>query len=76
MRKAEFAVPAEVMVEFTEKMTDLELDNTLNGVTEDDEIIVEVNYEKDESNEIDQLEEYLQKLIDNMDECEEEEDDN
>jgi hypothetical protein len=46
MRKAEFAVPSEVMAEFANEMAERELDNKVVGTTEDDEILVEVSYEK------------------------------
>jgi hypothetical protein len=78
MRTIEFEVPAEVMTDFTEKLTDLELENTIKGTNEDGEIIVMVSYEKRESQVVDELEEYLEELTDGNEheEEEEEEDDN
>jgi hypothetical protein len=77
MRKASFEVPAEVIGEFTEKMTELELNNSITGKTENDEIEIEVLYEKEESEQVDELEEYLDELISQIEEEEEsEEDDN
>jgi hypothetical protein len=62
MRKAEFLIPSEVMVEFTDEMANRNLEGTVSGTTEDDEIILEVEYEKDESEGVDELEEVLEKL--------------
>ena len=76
MRKASFEVPAEVIGDFTEKMTELELSNSITGKTEDDEIEIEVLYEKEESEQVDELEEYLAELIEELDKEEEEENEN
>lgn len=73
MRKVVFEVPSEVIGQFTEKMVELELENSIVGKTEDDEIEVEVLYEKDEVQEVDELEEYLEELIDGIEEEGEEE---
>ena len=62
MRKISFEVPSEVMGDFTEKLTDLELENSIVGKTENDEIEVEVYYDKSESKQVDELEEYLDEL--------------
>jgi predicted CopG family antitoxin len=74
MRKVSFEVPSEVIGDFTEKLTELELANSIIGKTEDDEIEVEVYYEKSESKQVDDLEEYLEELIDNLGEDDEDED--
>ncbi len=76
MRKANFEVPAEVIGGFSEKMLELGLNNSITGRTENDEIEIEVLYEKDESDQVDELEEYLDELISELEEQEEEEDDN
>ena len=74
MRKISFEVPSEVMGDFTEKLTDLELENSIVGKTENDEIEVEVYYDKSESKQVDELEEYLDELKEGLeDEHEEEE---
>ena len=44
MRKVNFEVPSEVIGDFTEKLTELELENSIVGKTEDDEIEIEVTY--------------------------------
>lgn len=73
MRKVSFEVPSEVIGDFTEKLTELELENSIVGKTQDDEIEVEVYYEKSESKQVDELEEYLEKLIDGIEEDEDDE---
>ncbi len=73
MRKILFEVPVEVIGEFTKKMTELELENSIVGHNEDDEIEVEVLYEKSEAEEVDELEEFLSGLIESLEEEEDEE---
>jgi len=63
MRKVEFNVPTEVITEFAEELTNRDISNSIIGTTEDDEIIIEVSYEKTESEAVDELEEILDKLI-------------
>jgi hypothetical protein len=63
MRTAEFNVPSEVMVAFAEELVNSNLNNTITGVS-DDEITIEVEYDKDESREVDKLEEILDNLRD------------
>ena len=75
MRKCEFNVPQEGMTEFAEEMASRELNNTVTGTTEDGEIIIEVEYEKDESDEVDELEEILDKIISELDEDEDNDED-
>lgn len=73
MRKISFEVPSEVMVDFTEKLTDLELENSIVGKTENDEIEVEVYYDKSESKQVDELEEYFDELKEGLEEEDSEE---
>lgn len=73
MRKAEFEVPSEVMAEFAEEMASRDLDNKVIGTNEDNEIVVEVNYEREESKSVDELEKILDNLREQMEEEEEEE---
>ena len=70
MRKAEFAVPSEVMAEFANEMAERELDNKVVGTTEDDEILVEVSYEKEETEIVDELETILDDLCGQVEEPE------
>lgn len=76
MRKAEFAVPSQVMAEFAGEMTERELDNTVTGTNEDGEIMVEVLYEKEESKSVDELETFLEGLREQIDEDEDDDEDN
>lgn len=66
MRKAEFTVPTEVMAEFTNEMTERDLENKVVGTTEDDEILVEVSYDKEEAQAVDELEEILDNLLEGI----------
>lgn len=76
MRKIEFEVPSEVFGDFTEKLAETRLDNRVLGKNEDDEIEIEVHYEKSEAGLIDELEEHLTDLKNELyGEEEEEEDD-
>lgn len=59
MRHATFEVPSEVIGDFTEKLTELELSNSIIGKTEEDEIRIQIDYEKGESDKIDELESHL-----------------
>ncbi|MBA3664243.1 MAG: hypothetical protein H0W61_08550 [Bacteroidetes bacterium] len=72
MRKAEFAVPSEVMAEFADKLAEQDLDNKIMGTNDDYEVLVEVDYERDQSKEIDALEEYLNELREQIEEDEDE----
>lgn len=81
MRKILLEVPAELVQDFTEKLTNLELENSIIGKNEEDEIEVEVYYDKSESGKVDELEEYLEEIkeqyyqeLEEDDEEEEEED--
>lgn len=73
MRKIEFEVPSEVFGDFTEKLAETGLDNRVLGRNDDDEIEIEVHYDKSEAGTIDELEEYLSDLIEDLDEDEDEE---
>ena len=73
MRKAEFNVPSEVMAEFAGEMANRNLSNTVAGTNEDGEIIVEVEYDRDETDDVDELEEILAKLREGLEEEIEEE---
>ena len=72
MRKAEFYVPSEVMAEFAQEMANRQLTNTVSGTTEDGEIVVEVEYDKDETKKVDELESILENLTEQLEEEEEE----
>lgn len=73
MRKITFEVPVELISDFTEKLTELGLENSITGKTGEDEIEIEVLYDKEESSEVDELEEYLEELKENLREEETEE---
>lgn len=71
MRTAQFAVPSEAMAEFADELAERNLDNTITG-TNEGEILIEVEYERDESDAIDELEETLEELREQIEEGEEE----
>ncbi len=73
MRKAEFNVPQEVIVEFSDAMLKQHLSNEITGTTENGEVIVEVHFDKEESDEVDALETTLDELIEGLEEETEEE---
>ena len=73
MRKAEFEVPSEVMAEFAYELVDRGLDNSITGTTRNGEIVIDVDYEKSESEDVDALEEILAKLREELENEEEEE---
>lgn len=62
MRNAEFNVAPEIIVEFVVELTNRNLDNSLIGITNEGDIIINVKYEKDESQDVDDLEEILEDL--------------
>ena len=72
MRKAEFAVPSEVMAEFANELAERDLDNKVVGTSEDDEILVEVSYEKEETQVVDELEAILDNLREQVEDDEDE----
>jgi predicted HTH transcriptional regulator len=76
MRKVEFNVHPEIIAEFVEELTNRDLNNTIIGVTEDDEIIIEVEYSKTESAQVDELEKIFDKLSAELEEVDEEEEEN
>lgn len=73
MRKTEFEVPTEVFGAFTEKLSETGLDNRVLGKNEDDEIEIEVYYEKEDNDQIDELEEFLEALKEELENSEEDE---
>jgi hypothetical protein len=62
MRKITFEVSTKIITEFSTKLIDLNLINEIIGVTGDDEIEIEIQYEKSESDQVDELEEYFEEL--------------
>lgn len=62
MTRIIFEVPSEVIGDFTEKLTELELTNSIVGRNGEDEIEIEVLYEKNEINLVRELETFLDEL--------------
>ena len=74
MRTAKFNVPVEVLTDFLDAVSDKELNSTVVSKTED-VYHIEVDFDKEESSSIDELEEELTTFIENIDEEESEEED-
>lgn len=68
MKTREFIVPTEAIIAIAEKLSENELTNEITGTTEDDEIIIEVQYEKEDRQTIFEMEEII-------DDCQEDEED-
>jgi hypothetical protein len=60
MKSKIFTIPKDSMVEFSDKLTDLELTNEITGITEDEEITIEVSYEPDEKQNVFDLMEWVE----------------
>jgi hypothetical protein len=59
MKTRTFEVPADSMTEFAEIIGNNDLDNTIQGINDDEEIIVDVHYEADERQTVFELMELL-----------------
>ncbi|MGQ0826967.1 MAG: hypothetical protein ACT4ON_01100 [Bacteroidota bacterium] len=69
--KTQFDVPADSIVEFAEILSENELTNEIIGVTDDDELIIEVQFDKSQFKAVEELEE----LVESNEETEEGEED-
>jgi hypothetical protein len=63
MRKAEFFVPEALVTQFASSLVERNLKGSIAGTTEKKELIIEVKYEKHQTENVDKLEELLKKLI-------------
>ena len=59
MRTREFCVPVDSIIEFADVLEEKEISNTITGVSEDDEIIIVVSFDKSERDAILELEDLL-----------------
>ena len=59
MKTRTFEVPADSITEFAEIIGNNELDNTIQGINDDEEIIIDVHYEADERQAVFELMELL-----------------
>ena len=66
-------VPPQLIGDFTDKLTELEFENSILGKNDDDEILIEIFYEKEETPAIDELEAFLEEQKALLEEEEEEE---
>ena len=60
IRTVTMEVPPQLIGDFTEKLIELELENSITGKNDDEEILVEISYLKEETTEIEELEEFLE----------------
>lgn len=67
-------VPAELFGDFTEKLEATGLNNRVLGKNEDQEIEIEIFYEKDEAEIVDELENYLEEIKEQFYQDEDEDD--
>jgi hypothetical protein len=72
MRSAEFNVHPEIIVEFVDELASRDLNNSIVGTTDEGEVIIKIEYEKNETEEIDDLEKILENLSDQLEEDEDE----
>jgi hypothetical protein len=73
MRTSKFDVPVEVLTEFLDASCDKGMNSTIVSRSRN-EYNIEIDYEKEETSLIDELEEELETLVEDMDEEENEED--
>lgn len=72
MRTAKFNVPVEVLTDFLDAASDKELNSTVVSKTKD-VYHIEVDFDKDESSSVDELEEELSTFIESIDDDDEDE---
>jgi len=76
MRERIFEVPVDLMTEFAEILDTQGMDNVIEGVTEDGDIEVRVDYEPEQKQAINKIHDMIDEYNENReDEDEEEEDD-
>ncbi|MBU0487983.1 MAG: hypothetical protein KKD31_08550 [Bacteroidetes bacterium] len=62
MRKIEFEVPEHLLADFAAEIADRNLANTITGTTSDKKIVIEIEFEREESDLIDELEDFFEEL--------------
>jgi thiamine biosynthesis lipoprotein ApbE len=72
-RRITFELPPAIISEFCEELSSTDLENEIMGVTDTGEIIVEVYYDKNESDAVDDLEKFFDELSENMENMENDE---
>ncbi|HEY9007330.1 MAG TPA: hypothetical protein VIM75_14415 [Ohtaekwangia sp.] len=75
MRTRNFEVPTDLITEFAQIMENHELDNVIEGVTEDGEIEISVDYEPAQKKVIEHIHEIIDRYNDEHQADEEEDDD-
>ena len=75
MRSRTFEVPVDLMVEFAEIIDQHELDNVIEGATEDRDIEISVDYEPSQKHIINKLHELIDEFNENNDEEDDDDED-
>ena len=75
MRSRTFEVPLDAMGDFAQIVDDNELTNELNGVADNGDIIVNVDYEPEEKNAINELHELIDQHNDDREDDEDDDED-
>lgn len=73
-RIAKFTVPQEILSDFLSEVSDRNLSATTGKVSRNSEHSISVEYEKDEEDDIQELEEWLEEQIEGLDEDEDDDD--
>lgn len=74
MRRRTFEVPQDVIGDVAQLLDDHELTNEIDGVTDDGDIIVSLDYESDEKKAVEEIHELIDKYNDNREDDDDEED--
>ena len=61
-RTIQYPVPTHLLVEFAEELVNRDLQAVIAGSNEEGDILLTVEYDKDETSEVDKMEAFLQKL--------------
>ena len=75
MRHRNFEVPEDLIGQFAKAMGDHDLENVIEGVNEDGDIIVTVDYEPEQKEIINKISDTIDEYNDSEDEDEEEQED-
>ncbi|MBU0487750.1 MAG: hypothetical protein KKA07_11725 [Bacteroidetes bacterium] len=62
MRKIEFEVPENLLADFAAEIADRNLANSIIGATDDKKVVIEIRYERDDADLVDELEDLFEEL--------------
>lgn len=66
MRFASFEVPSAVLTDFVREMEKVHMQAVIVGLNDNDEVILKIAYEREEAEEVNELEDQLDELIANL----------